>query len=907
MPEIPPIIPWAPNNIPTPLQQELNRRKINISFNYVNDSKGGWNEESGEWIKYKGPMSPWVRFCSNGVGKELDNHGNKILDSTKIKEGFVFFGGKNFYNGYGFSKNGQDNNESIIGYLPNGKDVHIIENNLNTSNYPIHVPSPEIEKVSINIQKELYRKVSIEWVCFSKAQLEYMTPYFLVPGISCIIEWGWNHFNSECLLDIDNINELKKLKNNPYPLYTDHILKSNGNYDVLFGIITNFEWSAEGNKFKCKTEITSPDRIYAGIALNANVVNRPEDDSGIENNIIPLNGIKEFFNTSLTEFKKLGTTSDPLSIPLLTDIVKYIQSTYKNDPNKNKWREYIYGIYYGREDSINTPKIQPISLISPVLTKDGIQPTAARTLSEALFSIDNPNRPIFPNQSSPRQPTIGAAINSPYNFKTDKNLKEDFDQIGKKVETWLNFGLIIEIINYHVKGLKSSNDEMFRIDIDDVIINGHPNLISSDGGILLIPNAKAPKYFSGEFGYSMSDEALKLGVGKEREFEALKEDYKSIMDNCTVNPPSSNIINKKIAKEQNKLPDYQLQKICGQSNGSLRDDLDEIINQIRYSPVANLDNKFEFPFDKLPVIDGKSIKYPIGYCGYLKNLYVSISHIKNLIDSGDIKTYVSLIEKILYDISEAAGGFWDFRLVSGTGDGNQKSGEAATLKIVDYNFMSVQTNEIPYSFDYFDSNSLILGYQFKPTLSNAQAIRTIYAQTNRPESHTTLTNGTNELLDYKFRDRLFKDDDIKTPPVTNFDDDGFKTKMKDLQRMNSPSPDAYQVTTRVNGKIIIRRLAIPSGTDLLHLLIDDGDEENNPQYTGIMPGIQASFTIQGIGGLRTFMMFLVKNLPEPYSHENVIFRIIDVQEAIDAGKWTTTMTAGIIPLRNNIKRRLGIQ
>jgi hypothetical protein len=130
--------------------------------------------------------------------------------------------------------------------------------------------------------------------------------------------------------------------------------------------------------------------------------------------------------------------------------------------------------------------------------------------------------------------------------------------------------------------------------------------------------------------------------------------------------------------------------------------------------------------------------------------------------------------------------------------------------------------------------------------------------------------------------------------------------MSKLQQIET-AHNSYQMTNRgSNGKIIIRRLVIPRVKGLLELLLDDGDEEFNPKYTGIMPGIQANFTIQGIGGLRTFMMFLVRNLPEPYSHENVIFRIVDVQEVVESGKWITTITAGLIPLREHIKERLGL-
>jgi hypothetical protein len=126
--------------------------------------------------------------------------------------------------------------------------------------------------------------------------------------------------------------------------------------------------------------------------------------------------------------------------------------------------------------------------------------------------------------------------------------------------------------------------------------------------------------------------------------------------------------------------------------------------------------------------------------------------------------------------------------------------------------------------------------------------------------------------------------------------------MRVLQQIDPCDKNVYQITTDNH----VYRLVMPA-TDIQQLLLDDSDEENNPKYTGIMPGIQATFTIQGIGGLRTFMMFLVRNLPEPYSEKNIIFRIVDVQETVEAGKWTTQITAGVIPLREHIKARLGIK
>jgi hypothetical protein len=252
-------------------------------------------------------------------------------------------------------------------------------------------------------------------------------------------------------------------------------------------------------------------------------------------------------------------------------------------------------------------------------------------------------------------------------------------------------------------------------------------------------------------------------------------------------------------------------------------------------------------------------------------------------------------------VNGACGSYWDLRLVSGAGDKKISTTDAAPMKVVDYKFMSFSNRGKVWAFDYYDADSLLLGIGFKPTLSNAQAIRTIYAPTNNTKKITTVTNGNNELLDYQAEDRLSLGQNVGNTPTPKADKSGFEDTMRELQQVEPPAGGSYQITSGP----YVYRLALPA-TDIQQLLLDDSDEENNPKYTGIMPGIQATFTVQGIGGLRTFMMFLVKNLPKPYSEDNIVFRIVNLEENLEPGKWTTTITAGVIPLRGYIKARLGI-
>jgi hypothetical protein len=811
-----PIIPWEPSNIPDQIQIELDRRRLNRGFSYLPAEKGGWANDTGDWTKYKGPTSPWVRVCSNGRGS--------IADGKEPKEGFVFYSGDEFYSGYGFQTNSSGTKESIIGHTPDGQ-AHVLEHNLRNAKSPIHTPPPEIEKISVVVQKELLRRCTIEWVCFSAEQLEYLTPYLLTANISVIVEWGWNHYDPSCLLDLTsgNKSQLKKWFMDPRPLYNERVLKSRGNYDILFGIISGFSWSMDGNKIKVKTEITSKGWLYGGITADST----PIVDSGDDQKAEPLGDLKSFLKTATTQFKSIREfKKHPTAPPKdpLDGIRKFIDYM-KLKPN---FEDTLYGVYYGRD--VNDKK----------------------------------------GEKEPRA-------------------EHDWDKNSSGDCLWLNLGLVMEIINFHTSQLPSPiGTPMFEFDINDVVISGHPNLISCNGDVLLIPNSSSPKYFYGNYG-DRSDFS-----------DPDKGDYPLEQSSERTGQLNS----KDTAKKNKQLPSYRLRKICWQpENRAYRDNIDMVINDLRYSMVDK-SKSFAFPFlNDYTSKDGNASKsYPKGYSGFLKNLYVNIKFLKEVADSE--KTFRGMVEKMMRGISEAAGGFWDFRVVDETSKAGQT--KQATLKVVDYNFVSTLNTGKVYVFNYMDPDSLFMGVNFNPTLSNAAAIRTMYnlPPGGDPKTSITLSSDT-ELLEGHFTDRLYeKEPNLSNIPKMKASTAWIET-MKSLQSVNA-TKDAFQVTTKAEGIEIVKRLVLPNA-EILKMLLDDGDVDYNPKYTGIMPGIQAQFTVQGIGGLRTFMMFLVKNLPRPYSAENVVFRIIDMQDNLDDKQWTTTITAGVIPLREHIKARLGLK
>jgi hypothetical protein len=894
-----PIIPWQPSNIASEIQKELNRRKTNRSFNYIKNQEANWDKDAGDWKTYKGPMTSWIRVCSNGAGK-VDAEGHPI------KPRFVLHGGKGFYETYGFSSNGSGaTNQQIIGFTPEGAP-HTIENNLvgvGASNYPINVPTPEIARVEVTVQQELYRRVNIEWVCFSSKQLEYMTPYFLVPGITVMIEWGWNHFNPTSLVPLYDINKMQEFWKNSYPLYTNNILRSNGNYDVTYGIVSNFNWSIEGNKIVCSTEVTSKDRLYAGIVKDSSLTVRTDDDDqpdGI------FQSIKDFLSADDTIQNMKTIAASKLPLQEVTNI-----------SNKNKFNKIWAEIY------------------KPLLTNS----------SPEVFLMKNPYvHGVFSGRSKDQYEAIGSPD------------KHDFDygSVGNNGDKlWVNFGLVVEILNYFSALPGGGNKPIFSVDIMNSVIGGHPNLISCDARVL-IPNYQAPKYHVGQIGesnFSNKDEKLPTNFGSsviqsvqtDDEIAGVtreESDYKNQFTQSISTDGS--IANQRLGKLF-----YQGKKKC------YRNDLDVIINRYRYENRAiqrvlpqsksskTILTSWSFP-SKEDVNDKPLPDSPNGLSGnylekdrsgLLSNVYISFSAFKDVILSQNTKaaTYTDIYTQLLKILMDSTDGFWDLALVESD----------QTMTIVDRRYIgakpiSVQGDPV-FSFDYFDADSLMKGLKFRPTLSDAQAARVMFGETNNQNSKYTSFD-KNDLLNYKFRDAVIFNDKEKKQGDSASDlakrsAESAKEQVKNLlskvQRINVSGDRGLQmtipravgtksVTVFNNGgglsgtvnnvtqnitKNEVLKLILPD-TQLLRMMLDDKDEVNNSRYCAVQPGIVLELTILGIGGMRTFQYFLVKNLPEPYSEKNIIFRITDVHHTLETGNWETVIRAQPLPLRKYITSRL---
>jgi hypothetical protein len=247
------IFPWGLHPLDNWIKDELDRR----TREYGSDPAGK---------PYSGPKTAWTRVFSNGISSMADEG----------LQGFVMGGTEGFDESYGF---GTDN------YITIGVDAYGKPHEIGSmtgeaivgdktklfSDFP-HRPPPSIVSIDTEFSggansgfNALCRKTKITWKCYSLSQLEYLTPYFLTPRITCLVEWGWNHYDTISLVDLTDTKWLYGIFEGTREYTSEWIEASNGNYDLAMGFITDYGYSInEYGGYTCFTTITNANYLVEG-------------------------------------------------------------------------------------------------------------------------------------------------------------------------------------------------------------------------------------------------------------------------------------------------------------------------------------------------------------------------------------------------------------------------------------------------------------------------------------------------------------------------------------------------------------------------------------------------------------------------------------------------------------------
>ena len=768
---------WEIQNIPTEVVRELRRRSNtnNIGMSMPSPFINTTFDFQQNYKNYKGPMTPWVRVFSNGTGKSINGMvpRSDYLDKFYVPvdyDGFVLKGGDGFFDAFGYDpKVGLKQTNAIIGYQADGKP-HFIDGLYRTqtsystrqnAEFPQNneissvFPPPGIVSVSVKQSKDLLTYASFKFKCYGLAQLEYLTPFFFTAGINVFVEFGWNLFNQKSLLDLANLKECWDLVYKPQTAL-DRANISNGNYGCVSGIITKYSFNTnDGFVYDCNVDLISRQGMFAGMRTdnNAKIATTTPATASDQNNI---------------EFLDLRTFIR-IYLPSINDVMRESQTI---SPGVNNSQANFLNYIVDKINMIPKNKVQKDAIANQeqlAKSKQNVQAIVTTKLAannSTLFYGGKPEDRVFAGRleefyRAKKNPDGKSDVINYGSVKPDAQTytqisfadeKTDFDAKDGATEVWMQLDFVFELVNLF---MANSNTKQFLVDISDVIISAHPNLISCDKNVL-IPNPVAPKINRGSpykpgnpnSGFLKNDNNDPSNNSFLRQLQditvprndQLEQKYKKAVEDGTLVDFYRNL-----TTEESFYLASNAAKKTFKTSGRYRDNLDTVINYLYYHSVNFNGQMASFPFAEDVMVTRRNkfgqlnkVPYKKYYYGQLKHLYISKTKLIEIVNSSETKNYKQFINAILNTLNEATDNFWKFDIVEGK-DSNGNS----TLSIIDKNTSNFDALREVYMFELGRTNNVVKSINFDVSLTQEQAINVMFGGQNSRSLRTKITEQIN--------------------------------------------------------------------------------------------------------------------------------------------------------------------
>ena len=128
-------------------------------------------------------------------------------------------------------------------------------------------PMPGIKSIDVSFKggQRAIRVGTVSWTCWSFEEIDRLMPHFLSVGKTILLEWGWV-YDENSIKQMPTFIGNDGIKKEAYTKYKNSVLDANGDFDMLIGVVSNFDYTtrADGG-FDCTTKISS-----MGVNLLAN-------------------------------------------------------------------------------------------------------------------------------------------------------------------------------------------------------------------------------------------------------------------------------------------------------------------------------------------------------------------------------------------------------------------------------------------------------------------------------------------------------------------------------------------------------------------------------------------------------------------------------------------------------------
>ena len=259
----------------TPIAAQIQRRlfeKMRVLGRDPNEQIGSANKQNrkdpdGTLTHAKlATRSTFLRMCS-GQTNPVVLSGGKLKDNNNIPGGYDEIYGSRTYH-----------TPTIDGELISAEDMQDIGyyyTEKRTFENKNKRPMPGLKSADITFKGGVraFREATVQWTCWDWEELNILMPHFLAHGKTVLLEWGWaydggqeENFKSFILYDKVGAPYIDASAFDTG--YREKVIDQNGDFDMMVGIIKNFEFTTrEDGGFDCTTIITS---------VGASILNNPE-------------------------------------------------------------------------------------------------------------------------------------------------------------------------------------------------------------------------------------------------------------------------------------------------------------------------------------------------------------------------------------------------------------------------------------------------------------------------------------------------------------------------------------------------------------------------------------------------------------------------------------------------------
>jgi len=258
----------------------------------------------------------------------------------------------------------------------------------------LHRPMAGIRSIDINYKGGLsaIRTATINWTCWSFADIQRLSPHFMAHGKGVLIEWG---YSTPEVAQTDKFGKQDMIDGKAYTKIKERIVELGGNYDAMAGIISNWEWSLrDDGGFDCTTKIVSRGVNILDGDISGNETSR--DDEEGEKDLTPSEfvGILRENIIGLCAKEDWFTMGEAYSVPnhdkqnwrpgleIQPPGCLYIKiDNFWSNPTGGPWvswgffEDNILSKFVGRYEKDSERVVNSFRSIEPVLAPDSPKPT----------------------------------------------------------------------------------------------------------------------------------------------------------------------------------------------------------------------------------------------------------------------------------------------------------------------------------------------------------------------------------------------------------------------------------------------------------------------------------------------------------------------------------------------------